>query len=175
MDLLSKYAVIIKMICQTMTPGKKMLQKLLYLIERKGVELNLNYSMHFFGPYSAKLDGALHLLESFDAISIDTCGSTHTINVTGEIDDVELLGSEKELVLNVLAEFRGKSALELEAITTVDYVANNLLHQGANEEAIISRVIQIKGNKFSHEELTRDLKLLESKNYLISNTVSNAQ
>lgn len=34
----------------------------MYLIERRGVYLNLNYSIHFYGPYSAALDYVAHTL-----------------------------------------------------------------------------------------------------------------
>jgi hypothetical protein len=81
----NKYIIIIKAICEKTEVGKKMLQKLLYLIERKGVGLDLNYSIHFFGPYSAKLDELIHLFESEDIIEIDTSGTTHKINISKNI------------------------------------------------------------------------------------------
>ena len=56
MNYFDKSAIIINQICEKIEPGKKMLQKLMYLIERKGVTLELNYSIHYFGPYSSKLD-----------------------------------------------------------------------------------------------------------------------
>ena len=31
-------------------PGKKTLQKLVYLIQQKGINLNYDYGIHFYGP-----------------------------------------------------------------------------------------------------------------------------
>ena len=47
---LEQCAIIIRQICDATEPGKKMVQKLFYLMERKGLQLNLAYSIHFFGP-----------------------------------------------------------------------------------------------------------------------------
>ena len=53
---------ILHYICQNQAPGKKMVQKLIYLIERKGVDLGLNYSIHFYRPYSVASEGSKGLL-----------------------------------------------------------------------------------------------------------------
>ena len=45
---LEQCAIIIRQICDATEPGKKMVQKLFYLMERKGLQLNLAYSIHFF-------------------------------------------------------------------------------------------------------------------------------
>lgn len=37
-------------------PGKKTLQKMVSLIEQKGVNLGYDYGLHFYGPYSGSLD-----------------------------------------------------------------------------------------------------------------------
>lgn len=37
--------------------------------------------IHFFGPYSAKLDNILHRLESDEVIDINTAGRTHTVSI----------------------------------------------------------------------------------------------
>ena len=104
-----KNAIIIGQICKDLEPGKKMLQKLMYLISRKGVDLGLNYSIHFFGPYSSKLDNAMHILESYDKLSIDTNGTTHIIRlgnspIDGELDadDQNKVNFEEGEVCNVV-------------------------------------------------------------------------
>ena len=52
--------------------GKKVSQKMFYFFERKGIALNLRYGIHYYGPYSSKLDNTLHVLESEDYIKINT-------------------------------------------------------------------------------------------------------
>ena len=33
-------------------PGKKILQKMVFLIEEKGIDLGYEYGLHFYGPYN---------------------------------------------------------------------------------------------------------------------------
>ena len=40
-------------------PCKKTLQKMVYLIEKKGVSIGCDYGIHFYGPYSSDLDFAV--------------------------------------------------------------------------------------------------------------------
>ena len=66
----------------------------------------------------------------------------------------------------VLATFEHKSAMELEALSTMDYVANSLLGEFATESDIKRKFKEIKGSKFNdtvirntYQELV-DLKLI---------------
>ena len=166
MTCFEKNSIIIRQICDKIEPGKKMLQKLMYLISRKGVKLELNYSIHYFGPYSSKLDGTLHTLESFDKLSINTSGITHTIHLGDSPIEGTLNGKEQESVDFVLKNFLRRSAHELEAITTIDYVATTILKNQAKDEEIIEKVQQIKGTKFSKEYLQDCLQTLKRLDYI---------
>lgn len=166
MTSIEKNAIIIKQICNNIEPGKKMLQKLMYLISRKGLNLDLNYSIHFFGPYSSKLDTTLHLLESYDKLFIDTSGTTHIIHLGTSPIDGTLEDSEQGIVNSVLEKFATKSAHELEAITTLDYVATVMLKGSGTDKQIVDKVMQIKGSKFSSNYLSDSLSVLKQNNYL---------
>ena len=166
MTSFEKNSIIIRQICDTIEPGKKMLQKLMYLISRKDVNLELNYSIHYFGPYSSKLDSTLHTLESFDKLSINTSGITHIIHLGDSPIEGTLDHKEQESVDFVLKNFSMKSAHELEAITTIDYVATKMLKNQAKDEDIIAKVQQIKGTKFSKEYLQDCLQILKKLDYI---------
>ena len=166
MNYFDKSAIIINQICEKIEPGKKMLQKLMYLIERKGVTLELNYSIHYFGPYSSKLDNVMHTLESYDQLTIDTSGSTHIIRRGDAPIEGSLDYSDQEKVDCVLDCFLQKSAHELEALTTVDYVANTLLKRHGTDEEIIEKVQEIKGSKFSYTFLCNELTMLKQFEYI---------
>lgn len=167
MENINKIYAILYDICIKIKPGKKMVQKLLYLIERKGVNLNLSYSMHYFGPYSSKLDNAIHILENNDMITVNTEGLTHTIEVN-EFKKTENLFNkeEQEIIDSVLETFLTKSAAELEAITTLDYVATSILKDDITDSNIINKVKVIKGSKFSEDYLRKLLMILKSNKYL---------
>lgn len=164
---MDKYAMIISQICEQTTPGKKMLQKLMYLMERKGVVLNLNYSIHFYGPYSSKLDDALQALSARDVIKIETKERTHWISVLN-IDEVNysIETGEQEKIQFVLDHFLQEQAKDLEAITTLDFVAREILKNEGNDAQIIEAVKNIKGKKFSDNELKRELELLRKYEFL---------
>ena len=166
MTTFEKNSIIISQICDSIEPGKKMLQKLMYLISRRGVALDLNYSIHFFGPYSSKLDNMMRTLESYDKINIDTTRTTHIIHLGMTPIEGNLEESDQEKVDFVLKKFATKSAHELEAITTLDYVATELLKGTGKDEEIIKRVKQIKGSKFSEDYLSDSLDVLKQFNYL---------
>ena len=160
-------AIIIAQICSEIEPGKKMLQKLVYLIGRKGINLGLNYSIHYFGPYSSKLDTTMHTLESYDKLKIDTTGNTHIIRL-GEVPIEGVLDSNTQVAVDfVMNNFSRKTAHELEAITTLDYVANNILDSSAQDEDIVNKVIQIKGNKFSPDYLMGCLDELKQLKFIV--------
>lgn len=165
MTSFERNSIIIGQICNKIEPGKKMLQKLMYLIDRQGINLELNYSIHFFGPYSSKLDETIHVLESYDKLDIDTSGATHIIR-KGNLPIVgQLTESDQEKVNFVLMNFSEKSAFDLEAITTLDYVANKML-KGSSEEDIISKVQKIKGSKFSEDRLKESFQTLKQYHYI---------
>jgi uncharacterized protein YwgA len=153
-------------------PGKKMAQKIFYLIERSGVELNLEYKIHFYGPYSSNLDYALHSLQAQALIEINTSAYTHTIcpiNTSETIDGDGFSEDDLRRVDFVINTFGHRTPLELEVLTTTDFVANKLKNQGvANDTNILQGVKKIKGTKFSDDEITQSIKALKKYRYINS-------
>ena len=166
MTSFERNSIIISQICDEIEPGKKMLQKLMYLIDRQGINLELNYSIHFFGPYSAKLNEMIYTLESYDKLTIDTSGVTHIIHKGNIPIEGQPSEEEQEKIDFVLEHFSNKSALDLEAITTIDYVANKMLKGSTDEVEIISKVKKIKGSKFSDAYLAESFQTLQQLNYI---------
>ena len=77
-----------------------------------------------------------------------------------------LEAGEAALVDMVRKAFYDKSPMELEALTTIDYVANTLLSGKAVREAVIKQVQVIKGKKFSREYLEKEYDVLIEQGYL---------
>lgn len=172
MSMEEKYLYIIHQIFEKNTNhiglGKKMFQKLFYLIEQKGVDLNLNYIIHFYGPYSSKLDALIHEFESEDYLDINTSGMTHIINeATNFPKDITGVSDEDKGVINsVLSGFISKTPRDLEALTTIDYVAKHISDDRKNEADIIRDVIKIKGDKFTESQLKIYYSQLKSASYI---------
>lgn len=150
-------------------PGKKAVQKFFYLIERKGVDFDLDYSIHYFGPYSAKLDNLLTFFLNKEIIDINTSGMTHTISVldSSKCEGDGLDGTDETIVNKVIEIYKNLSAFDLEGIATTDYVARNAVGK-ANQsvDEIVSGVIRIKGSKFSTAQISNYFHNLKDNNYL---------
>ena len=158
MENMDRIAELFGLLCDSYVEtalGKKVTQKLFYFFERKGINLNLRYGIHFFGPYSARLDNAMHLLESEDKISINTANMTHIISLGKDKIASGVLSSEEQKIASlVLEKFAHKSAYDLEALATMDFVANTMLDT-VNKEEIISKFKEIKGNKFNDSTIEK--------------------
>ncbi|MHB8125425.1 MAG: hypothetical protein ACYDEJ_07245 [Desulfitobacteriaceae bacterium] len=159
---------IIDKISPYQTPGKKVLQKLVYLIEKKGLDLGYDYAIHYYGPYCAKLDDAVHSLEMQRLVTIKPEGMSHKIYLTGMEAENCGLGSQKEkLIDEVLKVFASMSAHDLELLTTTDFVARELFRREntCTDEEIVEGVMVIKGEKFSSEKIHEAITLLKENGY----------
>lgn len=167
-----KYLYIIHQIFEKNTSrsglGKKMFQKLFYLIEQKGVSLNLNYIIHFYGPYSSKLDTVIHEFEAENYLNINTSGMTHIINETPDFprNSIDVSDEDKNMIEEVLKNFLSKTPRDLEALTTIDYVAKHISKDMKNEDNIIKDVMKIKGDKFSEAQLKHYYSELKTTSYI---------
>lgn len=148
-----KYAQLFRLLCENFNGdklGKKVTQKIFYFFEREGISLNLRYGIHFYGPYSSKLDNIMHMLENEEYIFIDTTGTTHVISQGSKTDSINTLTeNEEQIAKKVINNLSKKTPLELEALATMDYIANTLLPDFSSEQDIISKFKEIKGNKFT--------------------------
>ncbi|HBE81099.1 MAG TPA: hypothetical protein DDW65_25415 [Firmicutes bacterium] len=153
---------IIQKISQYQHPGKKMLQKMVYIIQRHGINLGFKYGIHYYGPYSSELDYATHSLAMLGAIEIIPDGMTQRIHMTEiagtlqeEHQDQLLNDRQLEILNGIINKFAGFSAFELEVLTTTDFVAEDLRRSGKewDDAAVLAGVKTIKGDKFSEEQI----------------------
>ena len=78
----------------------------------------------------------------------------------------QLSKEDNVLVDEVRKVFYDKSPMELEALTTIDYVATTLLPGTATRDDVIKQVQIIKGKKFSSQELEKEYDVLIEQGYL---------
>lgn len=143
-------------------PGKKTLQKMVFLIEQKGIDLGYDYGLHFYGPYSGALDAATTFLNADGVIEFDYSGYSHLMSIDEKNFAVEPDGlSAAQLVqIDALIEyFKGQSPSELELLTTAIYAYDHL--EDKSKESIISGVQKIKGSKYSNEHIQCSLENFE--------------
>lgn len=170
MENLNKLADLFEILCRKYDQnelGKKVTQKMFYFFERKGINLNLRYGIHFFGPYSSKLDNAMHVLESEGIISIDTSGITHRITLGNVKKDCSNISdAEADIASSVIEIFFPKSPYELEALATMDYIANSILSNGYTEDMIIEKFKEVKGEKFKQPIIEKTMAELKSLGFI---------
>ena len=100
-------------------PVKKTLQKMVYLLEEKGVDLGCEYVLHFYGPYCASLDSETARLSSEGIIDFDYSGYGHKMKVNQDADVEPLLTEQQvKLVDEVIERYKNKSPSDLELLTT---------------------------------------------------------
>ena len=166
-ELADKILEVLRSICQSTTPGKKMVQKLVYLVERKGMDLGLDFRIHFYGPYSAELDHFLHFYEAENLLEIDTSGPTHKIIMSSTKEDRDLAHSEEDIVNYIIERYAGKTPLELEVLTTTDFVACDLERKNElSTDSIVAGVRKIKGSKFTNREILDSVTELHENGFL---------
>ncbi len=167
MDNIKKYAELFNLVSNSFDGakfGKKVAQKMFYFFERMGINLNLRYGIYYYGPYSSKLDNMLHVLESEEYIKINTDGTTHIISIGKKKSNSALSHEEKDIATTVIESFAHKTPLELEALATMDYVANSM--NCTTKEAIVSTFKAIKGDKFNLKTINETYSTLKQLNLI---------
>ena len=139
-------------------PGKKVLQKMVFLMIEKGVPLNYDFGLHFYGPYSSPLNTETDFLYADGIIKIDYSGNSHKMEVdeSVEVSSCGLTDEQKNNIDDVIEKFKDMSPSNLELLTTAIY-AYNLL-EDKSEESIINGVVKIKGTKYSTDDIRRSFK-----------------
>ncbi|MDR2355446.1 MAG: hypothetical protein LBE16_04545 [Clostridiales Family XIII bacterium] len=133
-------------------PGKKALQKLVFLVQKKGLDLGYGYGLHFYGPYSNALDAEAISLCMDGVIDIDTSSHTHKLRVNSRYAVVSALKPEEERTLAaVLRRYKGYKPTQLELLTTAIYAYEHLPEKSRAD--VMAGVKKIKGEKFSDAEI----------------------
>lgn len=140
-------------------PCKKTLQKIIFLIEAKQVDLGFDYGIHFYGPYSADLDFAVRKLSDDGILHIEYTAMEHNISVL----DGEIAKDYSEPVIDdVVEEFGTESPNELELLATTLYVYLKVKDLKKTKEG----VIKIKGSKYSRERIDNAIERLKNAEYI---------
>ncbi len=136
-------------------PVKKALQKMVYLIEKKGVDLGLSYMLHFYGPYCSELDHETAVLSSEGIVCFDYSQFGHRMSISpklGKVSSDGLAEDQIETIKNVIYHYKSTPASELELLTTALYAYE---YTGAKTcETVRENVKKIKGEKYNDTEIS---------------------
>jgi len=143
-------------------PCKKTLQKMVYLIEEKNIDLGCEYGIHFYGPYSADLDFAVRELCDQGVLWIDYTPMDHKIMV----EDKSQLSSDysNAEMDKIIKTFAKCSPSDLELLATALYVYG----KKNDVETIPDGVKKIKGSKYNDTRINKAIDQLTENGYIIS-------
>ncbi|MCI8946228.1 MAG: hypothetical protein HFI91_04100 [Lachnospiraceae bacterium] len=140
-------------------PCKKKVQKMIYLIEEKGIDIGFPYKIYIYGPYSADLDYKICELKAEGCLDIQQSNRGHMLKCITQPGS-SLISDRMNEIISI---FGKKNARTLELIATTLYAERYVEHK--NRENIIKAVKKIKGEKFPEEKITDAICLLEESNY----------
>lgn len=143
-------------------PCKKTLQKIVFLIEAKHVNLGCDYGIHFYGPYSADLDFAVRELSDEGILRIDYTPLEHLISV---VDSSIGEPYNNTTVDKVIDEFARETPSELELLATALYVYLQL----KDVDQVKAGVIKIKGSKYTPQRIDAAINRLITTGYIVHN------
>lgn len=135
-------------------PVKKALQKTVFLLETKGVELGFDYILHFYGPYCAELDHETAKLSADGVVNFDYSKYGHKMTVSSEyLPELEtsLSRDSLRLVREVIVRYKEETASDLELLTTAIYAYKHT--NAKTQEDVAEKVKTIKGEKYSGQEI----------------------
>ncbi len=137
-------------------PGKKAFQKLVYFGQVLGIPFKQSYKMHFYGPYSDSVALQISLAEAENIINYQGykfVAGSETERLTDEgreeirpyLDKLELL----------MERFGDMTPSQLELYATTHYIDNQQkrLYNNYNRNHIINKILEVKGTKFTPEQV----------------------
>lgn len=142
-------------------PCKKTLQKIVYLLEEARAGPKFDYTIHFYGPYSADLDYEVQSLASQGILNINYTDYGHLISASVEGENVgdTLSRRGKEIVSN----FGTETPSKLELVATTLFVQR--AKKSTDAAQILPGVKKIKGSKYSDREIREAIDELHNQNY----------
>ncbi len=158
--------------------GKTSLQKMVYLLqELENVSTNYKFSLYTHGPFTAQLLGDLDLVEALGAVKIQYVLAGHggyQISPCSESKAIrdkaaEFLDENRDAIEQVVNEFGGFSAKELELRSTIVYLDREIKRskKSMDRGGFIGLVKNIKP-RFSEEAIEKALVELENQDYVKS-------
>jgi hypothetical protein len=138
-------------------PGKKALQKLVYLLERElGLDLGYAFKFYTYGVFSPDLAGDIDVMRSMGLLDIryDNGSGAYQIGVGPEADDLLswALGRSKvniEKIQELSEKYSCLPAWKLEILSTAVFAARE---EGVPPDEICGRVTELKP-KFSRTDV----------------------
>ncbi len=123
--------------------GKTIVQKMMYLLNRKDV-IDFDYSMYHYGPYSSEVSGELNFAENSGIVHVNWINDKgYFIDATPKLKKFEKLitEGEKKAIDEIVEGFGSFNAIELSIIATGFFLKDNF---GVRDTEVVNVIHQFK-------------------------------
>ena len=154
--------------------GKTVLQKMVFLLQEVyHVDAGYSFGFHTFGPFSSDLLGDLDIAENSGVVVVNSgesaYGHGYVIKPGERIEDCltdadDFLKTNNQSITKLVSAFGGKTAKELELLTTILYLNKEIrldTDKLTRDEAI-SKIRELKP-KFTKSEVVKGMTELKTK------------
>jgi len=123
--------------------GKTIVQKMMYLLNRKDV-VDFDYSMYHYGPYSSEVSGELNFAENTGIVQVKwITDKGYFIEATSKLNNFgKLIKEEEKTAIDEIVErFGSFNAIEISIIATGFFLKDNF---GVRDTELVNVIHQFK-------------------------------
>ena len=140
--------------------GRVQLQKLVYFCKAMGVDINANYKLYIYGPYSQQVANALqdcvadNILTESDGVIRKGADYDAFLNAFVKSEN-KLSDVSKNIVNDILGLCDRMTTKELEITATTFFIdrQQKALFGNDNKDTVIQKVSNAKGKRFNNDEI----------------------
>ena len=140
--------------------GRVQLQKLTYFCKAIGANINVNYKLYIYGPYSQQVANALQDCVSDDVLIEEDGSISKGANFASFLQSIQENGELlSETATNILFDVLGlceeMSTKQLEITATTFFIdrQQKVLFGSDDKASVIRKVVNAKGNRFNQAEI----------------------
>ena len=151
------------------TLGRTILQKLCYFAKASGVPLPFRFEIYHYGPFSQEIFYRTEDLLLDGVIEDRSNDRGQSTFVPGPNLDIflnrfgEAIGQHESNLQRIATMFSRLDASQMELVSTIHYMHcshREWFKQAPSKEAVVTSVLQVKGNKFSQQIVERAYDIL---------------
>ncbi|MHB8841847.1 MAG: hypothetical protein ACYC56_08700 [Candidatus Aquicultor sp.] len=142
--------------------GKKVMQKLVYFLQERGMPLGFKYQLYCYGPYSHELAYAVSDFESFGILVAQPGANNATAYKSGPTAGIfveannALVDKFQPVIEAALYEFGKKSSSELELMATIHFIDKSMRSKnGISEKNQVIALTKKEKKKFPEDVISQ--------------------
>jgi len=134
--------------------GRIRLQKILYLLDRLGLEAGASFHYHHYGPYSRALDDALDRAKAFHGVTEKfrtrkdgASYSAFEMSPSSKPPPEKIGGLDREKAHRLIAKMKARTSTVLELAATIDWLVQSEKVSDWKNELVRRKGIKTEGGR----------------------------